>query len=168
MTRCEPFASEPLRKKVIRVDVCQSQSLICSDGGNGLKCNDESNFPLSLDEIVFLLSVLQRFSSTPKNREETFPKPFGRGARRFVSKQRKFLRKKCFFSFSSACRITPKSLTTRVTVIRIGSNRREFRRRSSSTKKRRETPSLSSRRAKKPSNELWCRFLFENLFHFVT
>lgn len=40
MTRCEPFANEPVRKKVVRVDVCRTQTLLCSDGGNGLKCNN--------------------------------------------------------------------------------------------------------------------------------
>ena len=39
MTRCEPFQNEPPRKKIIRVDTCQSQTLLCSDGANGLKCN---------------------------------------------------------------------------------------------------------------------------------
>lgn len=38
MTRTEPFRNEPLRKKVVRIEQCQSQTLLCSDGAQGLKC----------------------------------------------------------------------------------------------------------------------------------
>ncbi|CAF0795210.1 unnamed protein product [Didymodactylos carnosus] len=37
MTHSEPFTTEPPRKKVVRIDVTQSQLLTCSDGGHGLK-----------------------------------------------------------------------------------------------------------------------------------
>ena len=38
LTRSEEFQNEPPRKKVVRIETCQSQTLICSDGANGLKC----------------------------------------------------------------------------------------------------------------------------------
>lgn len=36
--RCEPFKTELPRKKVVRIEDCQSETLISSDGANGLKC----------------------------------------------------------------------------------------------------------------------------------
>ncbi|CAF3497462.1 unnamed protein product [Rotaria socialis] len=37
MTRTEPFQSIPPRKKIVRIETCQSQTLLCSDGAKGLK-----------------------------------------------------------------------------------------------------------------------------------
>ncbi|CAF0742283.1 unnamed protein product [Rotaria sordida] len=51
LTRSEQFKNEPPRKKIIRIENCQSQTLICSDGANGLKsiflyCEDpRGSFP---------------------------------------------------------------------------------------------------------------------------
>ncbi len=38
MARCESFKNVPPRKKIVRVDTCQSQTVLCSDGAKGLKC----------------------------------------------------------------------------------------------------------------------------------
>jgi hypothetical protein len=38
LTRTEPFQNEPPRKKVVRIEQCQSQAIFCSDGANGVKC----------------------------------------------------------------------------------------------------------------------------------
>ncbi|CAF0765620.1 unnamed protein product [Rotaria sp. Silwood1] len=48
LTRSEQFQNEPPRKKIIRIENCQSQSLICSDGVNAifLYCEDpRGSFP---------------------------------------------------------------------------------------------------------------------------
>ncbi|CAF4614084.1 unnamed protein product [Rotaria sp. Silwood1] len=48
LTRSEQFQNEPPRKKIIRIENCQSQSLICSDGANAifLYCEDpRGSFP---------------------------------------------------------------------------------------------------------------------------
>ncbi|UJR13762.1 hypothetical protein I4U23_000772 [Adineta vaga] len=37
MTRCEPFKNMPPRKKVVRIESCQTQTLLCSDGEKGLQ-----------------------------------------------------------------------------------------------------------------------------------
>ncbi|CAF2700428.1 unnamed protein product [Rotaria sp. Silwood2] len=51
LTHSEEFKNEPVRKKIIRIENCQSETLICSDGANGLKsiflyCEDpRGSFP---------------------------------------------------------------------------------------------------------------------------
>ncbi|CAF3641366.1 unnamed protein product [Adineta steineri] len=37
LTHCEPFTNVPPRKKIVRIENCQSQTLLCSDGAKGLK-----------------------------------------------------------------------------------------------------------------------------------
>ncbi|CAF1452492.1 unnamed protein product [Adineta ricciae] len=37
MTRCEPFKNVPPKKKVVRIETCQTQTVLCSDGDKGLK-----------------------------------------------------------------------------------------------------------------------------------
>ncbi|CAF5045853.1 unnamed protein product [Rotaria magnacalcarata] len=37
MTRTEPLQSIPPRKKIVRIETCQSQTLLCSDGARGHK-----------------------------------------------------------------------------------------------------------------------------------
>ncbi|CAF4602258.1 unnamed protein product [Rotaria sp. Silwood1] len=37
MTRAEHFKNVPPRKKIVRIETCQSQTLLCSDGAKGLK-----------------------------------------------------------------------------------------------------------------------------------
>lgn len=38
MTRAEPFKNIAPRKKIVRIEHCISQTLLCSDGAKGLKC----------------------------------------------------------------------------------------------------------------------------------
>jgi hypothetical protein len=38
MTRSAQFKNIPPRKKIVRIETCQTQTLLCSDGAKGLKC----------------------------------------------------------------------------------------------------------------------------------
>ncbi|UJR33450.1 hypothetical protein I4U23_020895 [Adineta vaga] len=54
LARSEQFSNEPPRKKIVRIETCQTQTLICSDGAHGLKslclyCEDPcGSFPKAL------------------------------------------------------------------------------------------------------------------------
>lgn len=79
MTRAEPFACEPVRKKVVRIERCQSQSLMCSDGATGLKCNTfiTMNFVFILMpiDILFFYNIFLAIFIYLEDPRGNIPKP---------------------------------------------------------------------------------------------